>query len=206
SRRALAASNFQLADLTDKVGRKEDALAAHRAVLAARRVLASEPGADAAGKADVGRSLTAIALLLEAMGQTDESLATFRRSESLPASLAGPDSAARDALSACRMRMGWLLSTIGKNDEALAKLRLAQADQKVLAAAPGATLDTRADLAFVESAIALVLEKTGQQEEAEAGHRAALAIRQRLAELNPTIAGFRMKLAQYHYNLSSLLL
>ena len=31
SRRALAASNFELADLTGKVGRKEDALAAHRA-------------------------------------------------------------------------------------------------------------------------------------------------------------------------------
>ena len=30
SRRALAQSNFELADLTDKVGRKEDALAAHR--------------------------------------------------------------------------------------------------------------------------------------------------------------------------------
>ena len=43
SRRALAESNFELAKLTEKVGRKEDALAAHRAVLAAREVLAAEP-------------------------------------------------------------------------------------------------------------------------------------------------------------------
>src|SRR5262249_35717932 len=35
SRRALSASNFELAELTDKVGRAEEALAAHRAVLAA---------------------------------------------------------------------------------------------------------------------------------------------------------------------------
>ncbi len=35
SRRALAQSNFELAELTGKVGRNEDALAAHRAVLAA---------------------------------------------------------------------------------------------------------------------------------------------------------------------------
>ena len=47
SRRALAASNFELADLTDKVGRKEEALAAHRAVLAARKALAAGPEADA---------------------------------------------------------------------------------------------------------------------------------------------------------------
>ena len=47
SRRALAASNFELAELTAKVGRNEDALAAHRAVLAAREALAAEPGADA---------------------------------------------------------------------------------------------------------------------------------------------------------------
>jgi hypothetical protein len=44
SRRALAQSNFELAELTDKVGRKEDALAAHRAVLAMREALAAEPG------------------------------------------------------------------------------------------------------------------------------------------------------------------
>ncbi len=47
SRRALAQSNFELAELTRKVGRTEDALAAHRAVLAAREALAAEPGADA---------------------------------------------------------------------------------------------------------------------------------------------------------------
>ena len=63
SRRALAESNFELAELTDKVGRTEDALAAHRAVLAAREALAAEPGADAGVKADVGRSLTAVAVI-----------------------------------------------------------------------------------------------------------------------------------------------
>ena len=54
SRQALAESNFELADLTGKVGRKEDALAAHRAVLAAREALLAEPGTGAAARADVG--------------------------------------------------------------------------------------------------------------------------------------------------------
>ena len=114
SRRALAQSNFELADLTGKVGRNEDALAAHRAVLAAREALAAEPGAGVVAKVDVGRSLIAVAGLLEATGKTDEALATYRRSESLLAGPAGADPSARAALAACRSQMGWLLTDHGQ--------------------------------------------------------------------------------------------
>ena len=44
SRRALASANFELAGLTAKVGRNDDALAAHRSVLAAQRGLAASRG------------------------------------------------------------------------------------------------------------------------------------------------------------------
>ena len=147
SRRALAQSNFELADLTGKVGRNEDALAAHRAVLAAREALAAEPGAGALAKVDVGRSLIAVAGLLEATGKTDEALASYRRSESLLAGPAGADPSARAALAACRSRMGWLLQATGKSADALAAFRLARADQEALAAAPEASNDARRDLA-----------------------------------------------------------
>ena len=50
SRRALAAANFELADLTDKVGRKDEALAAHRAVLAAKKALDCRSGSQRRGK------------------------------------------------------------------------------------------------------------------------------------------------------------
>ena len=113
SRRALAQSNFELADLTDKVGRKEDALAAHRAVLAAREALAAEPGADAEAKADVGRSLTAVAGLLEATGKTDEALATYRRSEALLAGLAGSDARGAGRAGGLPVAAGFLLSRTG---------------------------------------------------------------------------------------------
>src|SRR4029077_14891467 len=53
SAQALAQGNFELAELTDKVGRREDALAAHRQVLAAREALAAGsqggPGSTAGG-------------------------------------------------------------------------------------------------------------------------------------------------------------
>ena len=82
-------------------------------MLAAREALAAEPGADAGVTVDVGRSLTAVAGLLEATGKTDEALAAYRRSEALLAGPAGSDPAARAALAACRSRLGWLLSDHG---------------------------------------------------------------------------------------------
>ena len=88
SRRALAQANFEVADLTEKVGRNEDALAAHRAVLARREALAADPAADPEAKADVGRSLTAVASILASTGKTVEAEATYRKAEALLADLA----------------------------------------------------------------------------------------------------------------------
>ncbi len=162
SRRALAQSNFELADLTGKVGRNEDALAAHRAVLAAREALAAEPAAGALAKVDVGRSLIAVAGLLEATGKTDEALASYRRSESLLAGPAGADPSARAALAACRSQMGGLLRATGKSADALAAYRLARADQEALAAAPEASNDARHDLADTINRIGVLLARHGQ--------------------------------------------
>src|SRR5271165_3110796 len=139
SRRALARSNFELADLTGKVGRNADALAAHRAVLAAREALAAEPAAGVVAKVDIGRSLMAVAGLLEATGKKDEALASYRRSESLLAGPADADPSARAALAACRSRLGRLLFRTGKSADALAAFRLARAEQEALAAAPEAS-------------------------------------------------------------------
>ena len=84
SRRALLQADFEVADLTNTVGRKEAALEAHRRVLHAQEALAAEPGSDAVTKADVGRSLIAIATLLEGIGKTDEAVATYGKAASLP--------------------------------------------------------------------------------------------------------------------------
>ena len=205
SRRALAQSNFELADLTGKVGRNEDALAAHRAVLAAREALAAEPAAGALAKVDVGRSLIAVAGLLEATGKTDEALASYRRSESLLAGPAGADPSARAALAACRSKMGWLLKTTGKSADALAAYRLARADQEALAAAPEASNDARHDLADTVLRIGVLLGETGKPSQEEAEYRRALEIYQKLADDNPAVTKFRSRLAISHNVLGLLL-
>ena len=147
SRRALLQANYELAELTEKVGRTASAMEAHRQVLAAREELATEPGADAEVKTEVGRSMMAVARLHEFTGKTDEALSVYRRSELLLASLAESGPPALAELAACRSALGELLASAGEATEALAAFRLAQTDQQRLATAPRASNKTRRDLA-----------------------------------------------------------
>jgi tetratricopeptide (TPR) repeat protein/tRNA A-37 threonylcarbamoyl transferase component Bud32 len=208
SRRALWRANYEVADLTGKVGKPEDALAAHRQVLAARESLAAEIPADPEIKADVGRSLTAVAGLLGSTGQAKEAEATFRKAETLLVELAptiAEAGAARAVLANCRSRLGGLLETMGRFNEAMSAYRLARADQEALAAVPGATVESRQELAATIHGNADLLRMTGKSLEAEAEYRKALSIEQKLADGNPTITEFRGSLAHSHNNLGNLL-
>jgi tetratricopeptide (TPR) repeat protein len=146
SRQVLLRVNFELAELTGKVGRYEDSLTAHRKVLAAREAMAAGPAVDPEAKVEVGKSLTKVALLLHMMDKTADALATYRQAESVLAKLAGTTPAARAALADCRSAMGETLFRMGKSAEALAAYRLARPEQEALASAPGAAMETRYEL------------------------------------------------------------
>jgi serine/threonine-protein kinase len=206
SRRALAQANFEVAELTSKVGQSEAALAAHHQVLAYREALAAEPGADDGIKADVGRSLTSVAALLEATGQSGEALAMYRQAERLLVELAGSAPAsARSVLASCRFQLGSLLHQTGHAGDGLAVLRLARTDQEALASAAGASTEARRDLAATVNGIGSLLARTGKLGEAEAQHRQALALLQRLVDGNPAVTEFRYRLATSHGDLGRLL-
>ncbi len=205
SRRALAASNFELAELIAKIGRLDEALAAHRAVLAAREALASEPAAEAEVKVDVARSLIALSLVLEMAGKNDEALAACRRSESLLAGLEGANPSSRAALAFCRTRLGTLLHRAGRFAEALAKFQQALADLEAAAGSPEATDEARVNLAGAVNGIGVLLWKTSKLPEAEAELRRALAIRQELADDRPAVPAYRGHLAETHNRLAVLL-
>jgi eukaryotic-like serine/threonine-protein kinase len=205
ARRALAQSNFELAELMAKVGEKGAALAAHRSVLAAREALAAEPGAEAGLAVDVVRSLTAVAGLLGQSGRTEEALAAYRRSESLLAGLTGSDPAARAALAASRTSLGWFLWGMGPQAEAMAVFKLARADLEALAAAPGASNDARRDLGSTIVGIGSLLWRTGKPAAAQAEYRTALALLQKLADGNPADTQSRLSLAINHNSFGWLL-
>jgi eukaryotic-like serine/threonine-protein kinase len=205
SRRALEQSNFELAELTRKVGRIEAALAAHRSTLAAREALAAETGATTGIKSDVGRSLTAVASLLYATGNVDEALAAYHRAESLLAGLAGSDPEARAALATCRTRMSRPLHHGGKSALALAACKQARADLEALATVPGASNVSRHDFADTLNELGIVLWQTGKPAEAEPEFRTAIAIQQKLADDNPGNTAFRVLLANSRVHLGNVL-
>ena len=129
SRRALVKANYEVADLADQVGRKEDALALHRRVLAGREALAELPGADPATAVDVARSLVAVGRRTGRHGKTDEALAAYERARSAVAAADGSppeDAAARSAFADAGYAAGELLRTIGRTAEALRALEQAR--------------------------------------------------------------------------------
>ena len=150
SQRALWKANFEVAELTGLVGKPDDALAAHRQVVAARKALAAEFPKDPEIRADLGCSLTAVGGLLETTGRTGDAEATYREAESLlveSVTTIEETDEARVVLASCRSRLGGLLQSTGRHDEALAVLpgacrsggarRLPMGDGRVLAGAVG---------------------------------------------------------------------
>ena len=205
SRKALTDANFELADLTFKVGRSEDALAAHLAVLARREALAADPAAGPEAKADVGRSLMAVASVMASTSKTDEAEAAYRKAEALLADLAGSPPSAPAALAACRTALGRLFASTAKKTDALAAYRLARAHQEAAVALPGASNETRHDLANTIFRIGDLVGPMGKLTEQEAAYREALALEQKLVDDNPAVADYRYRLSAIRNNLGILL-
>ena len=155
-------------------------MASHRAVLAVRKALAAGPGSSAEASADVGRSLTAVAALLEGFGETAAAGTTYREAEALltaraaSASSAGP---VRAALADCRSRLGYLLYSTGHARDGLEVLRQARSDQEVLASEPGATMEVRQNWRTPSIALAIYsAERAGglKQTSSIAGRRRSM--------------------------------
>jgi tetratricopeptide (TPR) repeat protein len=205
SHRGLAQANFQLAELTSRVGRKTEALAGHRAVLALREAIAATAGADAATKTDVGRSLVTIAGLREAIGETTQALQTYERAAEILADQLSSDASARATLADCRSRRAWLLLKTGATADALESYRAARSAQESLARVPGATIEARRDLATTLNGIGVVLSETGKGAEAMDALREALLIRRQLADENPRSIGLRFVRVASHCTLGEAL-
>jgi serine/threonine-protein kinase len=203
SRRALARSNFELAELTSKVGRPEAALAAHQAVLKARETLASENEADTESKLDVGRSLMAVAGLLSFTGKTSEALTMYRQAESLLQGMAASDPSTTSLLGACRSQIGEILFRTNRPEEALKAYRLARSEQAKLAETSGASSLAQLELATTVDRMAFLLLYYSEMTEAEDDYRAALEIRKRLADGNPDSTQFLASLARGYRSLGT---
>ena len=107
SRVALGEAYDELGELTEKIGDQTEALAVQRKALAVRRALASEPGADAASKIDVARSLNATGWLQRSTGDIAGARAAYTEASHLA------EEAETEGARPGRPRRNWEALTIG---------------------------------------------------------------------------------------------
>jgi eukaryotic-like serine/threonine-protein kinase len=207
SRKMLAAGYFQLAELTEKIGDKKEALRVHRQALAVRRELAAAPGADVETRLDVARSLLYVGGLLNALGDTPGALAGLDEGRDLAERLLAeePSDAVRSVLALNHSRRGSLLAQAGDPAKALQSHGKALDIRQKLADANPAVNSFQSDLAWSHMNIGGIMMDTGKPAEALKEFQKALAIRQKLADDNRAVTSFQSDLAASHNAIGLLL-
>jgi serine/threonine-protein kinase len=208
SRAALGKAYVELADLTDKIGSKPEALAVHRKALAVRQELAADPEADVPVKADVARSLISVGWLQEQTGDMSGALTSYVEARGLAEGLAattGLDKELQPVLALAYQHMARALEYSGKPVEALAAFGKSLAIQRKLAEANPNVTRFQADYAEGLSRLSHHLTTIGKPAEALAADEESLAIRQKLADANPSLIQFQHDLAQSHNAIAYLL-
>jgi serine/threonine protein kinase/tetratricopeptide (TPR) repeat protein len=198
SRRALAAGYVQLAELTDKIGSKTEALSVHRQALAIRRELATGPEADGEARLDVARSLNKVGELLSATGDKSGAVVAFeeQRDVAQREDARYSTETARSVLGQSYHSLGAQHMETGKLVEALSSYGRALAIQEKLANDKPASHAFRIDLAKSQNSIGNLQSRMGKLPEALEAYRKALALRQQAADANPTSTDLQKDLAK----------
>jgi eukaryotic-like serine/threonine-protein kinase len=208
SRAALGKAYDELGELTKKIGDQTAALVVQRKALAVRRALASEPGADAASKIDVARSLNATGWLQRSTGDFAGARAAYTEASHLAKEAeteGGAAEQAQEELGRAYHRIAIVLAEIGDTSEALANYDKALAIRQKLADANPAVTQLQQDLAMCHNNLGLLLVELGDTAGARASYGRALAIRQKLADANSKITLLQQELAISHLCIGALL-
>jgi serine/threonine-protein kinase len=208
SRRALGEAYYQLAEVTSKVGSKEEALKVHRQGLALRRGLAEAPSSGTAAIADQGRSLIAIGILLDKMGRADEAMASYEEARSLLSGLSALGSerdAIRGLLAESFYWTGQSLAIREKTSEALAAYERAQEIEEELTAAHPDAVDYQRILSWCHNDIGMLLSMTGKPADALTAFEKSGQVKQRIADGHPDVAEYRRDLTVSYLNIGNRL-
>ncbi len=125
SRSALGRAYAELGKLTSMIGGAVEAIAVYRKSLAVRRALASAPGSDPEVTADLARTLQAIAIELQASGNTAEALTAFNEAVGLldASPGIGPSADGRQLLlGRVQQDLAELLIDMSKTEDAMAAM------------------------------------------------------------------------------------
>jgi eukaryotic-like serine/threonine-protein kinase len=188
SREALARSYASVGDLTNLIGSKADALAAHSQALSVREELARDPAAGDGARAAAASSLLKVAVLLRETGRPDEAMAACRNVVSTLEPLAAADPKAVDyrvTLANCYNSIAMAHHTAGRLPETIAEMRKAHATFEDVVRIDPASPSHRSSLANNLNNLGVLEQQVGRFSEAEVLYRRALAIREALAAASP---------------------
>jgi eukaryotic-like serine/threonine-protein kinase len=203
----LAAASFELGQLSDEIGDKQDALRAFEESLAIRGLLARENPAVIEFQSDLARSHLNIGILQRDTGRTAEALASYERALAIFERLSRRDPSVRElqrALAASNLNIGNLQRDTGRPSEALASYEQARAISERLVRENPSVTEFRHQLAMTHNSIGVLQSETGRPVEALASQEKARAIKERLALENPSVTLFQSELAQSHFNTGEL--
>jgi serine/threonine-protein kinase len=209
SRRALGQARFELAQLTERVGRRDKALAIHENLLNYRESLASDAKNDTEAQADVARSLLAVGVLFTQQGRVDEAEKAYERAHTVleAASRNAPDVAEyRAELARAENLHGFLLSRTANTADALKWLQQARDRRAQLIADEIDLPEIRRELAESHNLVGALLARLGRPDEARAELGKALGLEHELSEADPETTRLRTDLALSHHAMGTLLL
>ncbi len=202
SRRALARSYEEVGELTAKIGSIPEGLEAHRKALGLRRSMALEAPSDPEARADVGRSVVTIGILLTNTGRLEEALGSFAEARAV---LGGPSGPAQTAIQGEIARSHyWAGSTLyfmGRARQAIAAYEEARAISNGLVATHPESVDYQRMLSWSHNDIGLLMLQAGRIPEALIALEASLRIKRKIADDHPGDAESRRDLATTHANI-----
>ncbi len=204
----LASASFDLGNLTNEIGDKQDALIAYRESLAIRQKLADANPTATEFQSKLAGSHHNIGFLLSATGKPDEALEAYESALTISQKLVDANPTVtqfQSDLAGSHNNLGHLLSDTGKPGEALEAFESALAIEQKLADAKPTDIELQSALALSHNNIGRLLSDTGNQDAALEAYESALTIRQKLTDANPTVIEFQSDLAGSHNNLGHLL-
>jgi len=202
ARAALGRAYHSLGELTDMIGSKPEALAAHRQALAVRQEPAKAREADAAAQVDVAQSLLEVGWLQHQIGDMSGALASYEEALRLAEGLlvnVNTSDPLQAVLGLAHHRIGRLLEDTGKPAAALASYERGISTSQKLADAHPDDTQFQSDMGTGYYRISGLLDQTGKPAEALNASERALAIQQKLVNANPSDTRFQNDLAASHH-------
>lgn len=203
-----AAASARIGRIVGEIGRKPEAIEAHRRAIALREPLARAAPRDVVHARELARSHHELARLLYENRALDEALQEFEAARAIRQRISTErpaDAELRSDLAVSHNAVGMLLTAVGRPDDALPEYQRSLALREQAARERPDDPQASRDLAFIHQHLAVFFAQSGRSGEALPHFTQANELLARAAAAEPANAGLAAELANGHHNYALLL-